>query len=227
MSSNSRVKAFFKMSPAKYILLSFALLIFIGAFLLCLPISNVNGEWRSFIDALFSSTTSVCVTGLMTIDIATELTLFGEFIVLLLIQIGGLGFVTSASLVYMMIGKKINYQTRMTLQESLNADDNAGVIKMVRNIFLTTAICELAGFLMLLPSMIKFSGSFWSGCFKALFLAISAFCNAGIDPLGPVTADFSNIACFATNASVLIPIMLLIVLGGIGFIVFVEIFSRT
>jgi trk system potassium uptake protein TrkH len=227
MSSNSRVKAFFKMSPAKYILLSFALLIFIGAFLLCLPISNVNGEWRSFIDALFSSTTSVCVTGLMTIDIATELTLFGEFIVLLLIQIGGLGFVTSASLVYMMIGKKINYQTRMTLQESLNADDNAGVIKMVRSIFLTTAICELAGFLMLLPSMIKFSGSFWSGSFKALFLAISAFCNAGIDPLGPVTADFSNIACFATNASVLIPIMLLIVLGGIGFIVFVEIFSRT
>lgn len=226
MSSNSKFKAFLKMSPAKYILLSFALLILFGAFLLCLPISNVNGEWRSFIDALFSSTTSVCVTGLMTIDIATELTLFGEVIVLLLIQIGGLGFVTSASLVYMMIGKKINYQTRMTLQESLNADDNAGVIKMVRHIFLITAICEFSGFLMLLPSMIKFSGSFWSGCFKALFLAISAFCNAGIDPLGPATADFSNIAHFATNAAVLIPIMLLIVLGGIGFIVFVEIFSR-
>ena len=220
MSSNSRIKAFFKMSPAKYILLSFALLIFIGAFLLCLPISNVNGEWRSFIDALFSSTTSVCVTGLMTIDIATEFTLFGEFIVLLLIQMGGLGFVTCASLLYMMIGKKINYQTRMTLQESLNADDNAGVIKMVRHIFLITAICEFAGFLMLLPSMIKFSGNFWSGTFKALFLAISAFCNAGIDPLGPVTADFSNIASFATNASVLIPLMILIVLGGLGFITY-------
>lgn len=223
---NSKVRAFFRMSPAKYILLGFASLIFLGAFLLCLPISNVNGEWRSFIDALFSSTTSVCVTGLMTIDIATECTLFGETIVLLLIQIGGLGFVTVASLLYMMIGKKINYQTRMTLQESLNADDNAGIIKMVRHIFLITAICEFSGFLMILPSMIKFSGNFWSGCFKSLFLSISAFCNAGIDPLGPLTSDFSNVAFFATDASVLIPLMLLIVLGGIGFIVFVDIFSR-
>jgi len=226
MSSSSKVRAFFKMSPAKYILLSFASLILIGAFLLCLPISNVNGEWRSFVDALFSSTTSVCVTGLMTIDIATELTLFGEFVVLLLIQIGGLGFVTSASLIYMLIGKKINYQTRMTLQESLNTDDNAGILKTVRHIFVITAICEFAGFLMLLPSMIKFSGGFWSGSFKALFLSISAFCNAGIDPLGPATADFSNLAVFSTDASVLIPLMFLIIMGGIGFIVVIDVIFR-
>lgn len=226
MSSNSKVRAFFKMSPAKYILLSFASLILIGAFLLCLPISNVNGEWRSFVDALFSSTTSVCVTGLMTIDIATELTLFGEFVVLLLIQIGGLGFVTSASLIYMLIGKKINYQTRITLQESLNADDNAGVLKTVRHIFVITAICEFAGFLMLLPSMIKFSGGFWSGSFKALFLSISAFCNAGIDSLGPATAEFSNLAVFSSDASVLIPLMFLIVMGGIGFIVVIDLIFR-
>ena len=223
---NSKVKAIFKMSPAKYILLSFASLIFLGAFLLCLPISNVNGEWRSFIDALFSSTTSVCVTGLMTIDIATEFTLFGEFIVLLLIQIGGLGFVTSASLIYMMIGKKINYQTRMTLQESLNTEDNAGIVKMVRHIFVITAICEFFGFLMILPSMVKFSGNFWSGSFKALFLSISAFCNAGIDPLGTVTADFSNLSVFASNAFVLIPLMFLIIMGGIGFIVVVDVIFR-
>ena len=160
MSSSSKVRAFFKVSPAKYILLSFAYLILIGAFLLCLPISNVNGEWRSFVDALFSSTTSVCVTGLMTIDIATELTLFGEFVILLLIQIGGLGFVTSASLIYMLIGKKINYQTRMTLQESLNTDDNAGILKTVRHIFVITAICEFAGFLMLWWILVrKFQGS--------------------------------------------------------------------
>ena len=226
MSSRSKLRAFFKMSPAKYILLSFASLIFIGAFLLCLPISNVHGEWRSFVDALFSSTTSVCVTGLMTIDIAAEFTLFGEFVVLLLIQIGGLGFVTSASLIYMMIGKKINYQTRITLQESLNADDNAGIVKTVKHIFAITAICEFLGFLALLPSMIKFSGGFWSGSFKALFLAISAFCNAGIDPLGTATAEFSNLAVFSTNASVLIPLMFLIVMGGIGFIVVVDVIFR-
>ena len=223
---NSKVKAIFKMSPAKYILLGFASLILLGAFLLCLPVSNVNGEWRSFIDALFSSTTSVCVTGLMTIDIATEFTLFGEFIVLLLIQIGGLGFVTSASLIYMMIGKKINYQTRMTLQESLNTEDNAGIVKMVRHIFVITAICEFAGFLMILPSMVKFSGNFWSGSFRALFLSISAFCNAGIDPLGTATADFSNLSVFASNAFVLIPLMFLIIMGGIGFIVVVDVIFR-
>lgn len=226
MGSNTKFRAFFKMTPAKYILLSFLALILVGAFLLCLPISNVDGEWLSFVDALFSSTTSVCVTGLMTIDIASKLTLFGEVVVLFLIQLGGLGFVTVASLLYMMIGKKINYQTRMTLQESLNTEDNAGILKMVKNIFIITAICEFAGFLALAPSMVKFSGDFWTGCYKALFLAISAFCNAGIDPLGTVTADFSNIACFANNAAVLIPLMFLIVLGGIGFIVIVDILSR-
>lgn len=223
---NSKVKTFFRMSASKYILLSFASLILVGAFLLCLPISNVDGQWRSFIDSLFSSTTSVCVTGLMTIDIASEFTLFGEFIVLLLIQVGGLGFVTSASLIYMLIGKKINYKTRITLQESLNADDNAGIIKTVRHIFVITAICEFSGFLILLPSMVKFSGNFWSGSFKALFLAISAFCNAGIDPLGTATADFSNLAYFSNNAFVLISLMLLIVMGGIGFIVVVDVIFR-
>lgn len=226
MSEKTRLRAFIRMTPAKYILLSFLALILVGAFLLCLPVSNVNGQWRSFVDALFSSTSSVCVTGLMTIDMASQFTLFGEIVVLFLIQLGGLGFVTVASLLYMMIGKKINYQTRRTLQESLNADDNAGILKMVRNIFIITAICEFVGFLALAPTFVKFSGNFWTGCYKALFLAVSAFCNAGIDPLGTVTADFSNLECFATYSSVLIPVMFLIVLGGIGFVVIVDILSR-
>ena len=106
MNSNSKIKQFFKMTPAKYILLSFAALILIGAVLLCLPISNVDGEWLPFVDSFFTSTASVCVTGLMVFDIATQLTLFGEIVVLFLIQIGGLGFVTMASLVFMFIGKK-------------------------------------------------------------------------------------------------------------------------
>ena len=131
-----------------------------------------------------------------------------------------------ASLLYMMIGKKINYQARITLQESLNSEDNAGILKMVRNIFIITAVCELLGFLALAPSLVKFTGNFWSGCYKALFLAVSAFCNAGIDPLGTATAEFSNIACFSANAAVLIPLMVLIVLGGIGFVVIVDVLSR-
>lgn len=226
MNSNSKLKQFFKMTPAKMILLSFAGLILVGAFLLCLPISNTNGEWRSFIDALFSSTTSVCVTGLMTIDIASELSLFGEFVSLLLIQVGGLGFVTMTAFVFMLIGKKINYQTRITLQEAFNKDENAGVVKTVVHVLLITGVCELLGFIAIVPSMIEYVGDVGLGCFKALYLSISAFCNAGIDPLGRGTADFSNLAFFADNPFVLIPVMLLIVIGGIGFVVILDIVNR-
>lgn len=226
MNANSKLKQIFKMTPAKVILFGFAALIFVGAFLLCLPISNTDGKWLPFIDSLFTSTTSVCVTGLMTIDIAAELSLFGEIVVMLLIQVGGLGFVTMASFVFMILGKKINYQTRITLQESLNKDDNQGVIKTVIHILLITLFCEFLGFVALIPSMVEYAGSFWSGCFKALFLSISAFCNAGIDPLGKGTADFSNLAYFATDASVLIPVMFLVILGGIGFVVILDILNR-
>ena len=226
MNSNSKIKQFFKMTPAKYILLGFAALILIGAVLLCLPISNVEGRWLPFVDAFFTSTASVCVTGFMVFDIAAEFTLFGELVVLFLIQIGGLGFVTMASFVFMLIGKKIDYQTRISIQSSLSKEDNVGVVKTVKQILLITFICEFAGFLMLSPSMIKFTGNFWSGCYKALFLSISAFCNAGIDPLGTSTASFSNLAYFASDPFVLIPVMLLVFVGGIGFVVILDIFKK-
>lgn len=224
---NLKIKRIFKMTPAKYVLLGFAGLILLGTFLLALPISNADGKWLPFIDAFFTSTASICVTGLQVVDIASKLTLFGEIVVLLLIQIGGLGFVTSAALIYMLIGKKISYQTRISLQESLDTEDNAGVVKMVRRIMLITAICEIVGFLALAPSLIKFESDFWSGCYKALFLSISAFCHAGIDPLGKATADYSGLAVFAENSFVLIPIMVLVVIGSIGFVVIVELFSSS
>lgn len=226
MQSKLKIKQIFKMTPAKMILLTFLGLILVGSFLLCLPISRTDGKWTPYIDALFSSTSSVCVTGLMTIDIASELSLFGEFVTLLLIQVGGLGFVTMTAFVFMIIGKKINYQTRMTLQEAFNKEENAGVVKTVIHVLAITGICELLGFFALAPSMIEFSGNFWTGCFKALFLAVSAFCNAGIDPLGRGTADFSNLAFFQSNPFVLIPVMFLIVLGGIGFVVILDLVNR-
>ncbi len=211
------------MTPSKTILLGFATIILVGAFLLCLPISNTAGEWIPFIDALFTSTTSVCVTGLVVFDIAAELNLFGQIIVMLLIQIGGLGVVAVTSFLFMMIGKKINYSTRIALQESLSKEDNQGVVQTIIKVLIITLICEFVGFLVLLPSMINFTGSFWSGSFKALFLSISAFCNAGIDPLGTLTPEFSNLICFSSNPWVLIPVMFLIVLGGIGSIVILDI----
>ena len=226
MARQSKLKTFFKMTPTKYILITFATLIMVGAFLLCLPISNKNGEWLSFVDSLFTATSSVCVTGLAVFDVAVELTLFGQIVVLLLIQVGGLGFVTITTFLFVLVGKKINYSTRMALQESLNQENNQGIVKTMQRVLIITFGCELAGFLMLAPSMIHFSGDFWSGIFKALFLAVSAFCNAGFDPLGASTPTLSNLIPMADNAFVLIPVMLLIVFGGIGFIVILDIFKK-
>ena len=226
MVRQSRLKSFFKMTPTKYILISFATIILVGAFLLCLPISNTNGQWLSFVDSLFTATSSVCVTGLAVFDVAVELTLFGQIVVLLLIQVGGLGFVTITTFLFVLVGKKINYSTRMALQESLNQENNQGIIKTMQRVLIITFSCEFVGFLLLAPSMIKFSGNVGSGLFKALFLSVSAFCNAGFDPLGSATPNLSNLISMADNAFVLIPIMLLIVLGGIGFIVILDVFKK-
>lgn len=226
MKTNSKLKNLFKMTPAKFILLGFASIILLGAFLLCLPFSNTAGVWMPFIDSLFTSTSSVCVTGLMVYDVAMELTIFGQIVVMLLIQIGGLGFVAITSLLFLLIGKRIDYATRLTIQESLNKEDTEGVVKTVLFVIVATLVIEFAGFLALLPPMIKFSGSVGLGIFKALFLAISAFCNAGFDSLGTATPAFSNLQYFATSPEVLIPVMFLIVFGGIGFIVFIDLFKK-
>ena len=226
MVRQSRLKSFFKMTPTKYILISFAAIILVGAFLLCLPISNTDGKWLPFVDSLFTSTSSVCVTGLAVFDVAAEFTLFGQIIVLLLIQVGGLGFVTLTTFLFVLVGKKINYSTRMALQESLNHESNQGVLKIMLKVLIITFSCEFIGFLMLAPSMIQFSGNFWSGIFKALFLAISAFCNAGVDSLGSSTPNFSNLMAVADKELILIPLMLLIVMGGIGFVVILDVFRK-
>ncbi len=227
MLETKRNIKFFKMTPAKVILLGFASFILIGAFLLCLPICNRAGQWVSFIDALFTSTSSVCVTGLMVYDVGVKLNMLGQFVVMILIQLGGLGFVSITSILFLLVGKKINYATRLTIQESLNQDDTKDVVKTVIIVVVSTLIIEFIGFLMLAPSMVKFSNNFGSGLFKAMFLSVSAFCNAGFDPLGVATPELSNLAHFSNNAFVLIPIMLLIVLGGIGFIVIIEIATKT
>ena len=120
-------------APAK-IAVSFIGLIFIGAFLLCLPIASKSGRWWGFIDALFTSTSAVCVTGLVVVDTAVNFTLFGQIVILLLIQIGGLGFIFMSALIMLWTGKRISYKNRVVLQESLNKDSNEGVVKLLKKI---------------------------------------------------------------------------------------------
>lgn len=214
-----------KFNPASKIALGFLCIILIGTFLLCLPISSNQGTWTPFIDALFTSTSAVCVTGLIVVDTAVYFSLFGQIVILLLIQIGGIGFITLTSLMFLIIGKKISYKSRVAIQESLNQESNQGVVKLVKNIIIMVLIVEVCGFVCLAPTMIVNLG--WAkGLFSALFLSISAFCNAGFDILGTESTMFQSLAPFAQNALVLIPIMLLIVIGGIGYLVIFDIGNK-
>ena len=214
-----------KISPALQIVLGFLVFIFVGTFLLCLPISSENGTWMGFVDGLFTSTSAVCVTGLAVVDTAVHFSLFGEIVILLLIQIGGLGFITLTSLLFLLLGKKISYNNRIAIKESLNKQDVQGVVKFVRNIIILVFLIEFMGAICLAPSLISTFG--WGdGIFKSIFLSVSAFCNAGFDNLGTTSLQFSSLSGFAQNSLVLLPIMFLIVLGGIGYVVLFDVGAK-
>ena len=204
------------------ILLGFLFIILTGAFLLSLPISNTSGNWLNFFDSLFTSTSAVCVTGLTVIDISTSLTFFGKLVILLLIQIGGLGIVAITSLIFLILGKKINFRSRLTIKESLNKDTLQGVVKFIKKLIIITFIIEGIGAILLLYSTTTYFGNFGEGLFSAIFLAVSSFCNAGFDVLGSDKAQFLSLNNFSSNVLMLLPIMMLIILGGIGFIVLIE-----
>ena len=207
-----------KFNPAIQIVLGFLGVILIGTFLLSLPVSNNSGQWFNVVDSFFTSTSAVCVTGLTVVDVAMQFTLFGQIVLLLLIQIGGLGFVTLTTLVFLILGKKITFESRLTIKESLNQEGVQGVVKFVKKTIIFVFVAEFIGFLLLLPSFVNLYG--WGqGIFKSLFIAISAFCNAGFDNLGSGLVAFEGLSAFAQNVLVLLPIILLIVVGGIGFLV--------
>lgn len=137
------------MDPPKILVLGFAILILIGANLLTLPISTENGNGLSFLDALFTSTSATCVTGLVVVDTGTTFTTFGELVILTLIQVGGLGFMTFATFFFLLLGKKISLKGRLVLQESLNNLSMAGVVRLVKRLLIFTAIIESMGALIL------------------------------------------------------------------------------
>ena len=211
-------------APLK-VVISFVILIFVGSLLLSLPIASKDGKWFSYIDALLTSTSSVCVTGLGVVDTAVHFSLFGQIVILILIQIGGIGFISLSALFLLAAGKRLGYKNRVMLQESLNQDTSQGVVDLIIKIAKIVFIIEGIGFICLLPSMI-ISYGWLDGMYKALFLSVSAFCNAGFDVLGTVGMEFSSLATFARAAYVLLPIMFLIVLGGIGYATIVEIAGK-
>lgn len=211
------VKSKFKLSSFQIILLGFAAVIFIGAFLLALPISSKSGEWTSFIDALFTSTSAVCVTGLVVFDTATYWTIFGQVVILILIQIGGMGVVMVAASVALLSGKKIGLFSRSTMKESISAPNVGGVVRLVGFVLKGIFIIELIGALIMLPNFCIDYGA--EGIWMAIFHSISAFCNAGFDIMGAKSGSFSSLTTFSAQPIISITIMLLIIIGGIGFLV--------
>ncbi|MBQ0064438.1 MAG: Trk family potassium uptake protein [Firmicutes bacterium] len=203
------------LSSSQVIILSFLSIILTGTFLLMLPISSKAGIVTPFKEALFTATSASCVTGLVVQDTGTYWSLFGQTIILILIQIGGMGVITISYLIFILFGKRMGLIERSYLSDSLSALSIGGIVRLTKFIVRMALMIEITGALFLLPTFLKDFGGM--GIWYALFHSISAFCNAGFDLLG-IREHFSSLTTYATNAAILLPIAALIVIGGIGFL---------
>lgn len=210
-----------RFSPPKVITAGFLVIILVGAFLLMLPISSAARQGTSFLSALFTSTSAVCVTGLVVVDTGTYWSGFGKFVIMTLIQVGGLGFMTIATVGSIMAGKRIGIQSRLLIQESLGQDRIQGVVRFAKKIFISAFAIEGVGALLLSLRFIPQYG-FFRGIWYGIFHSISAFCNAGFDILG----NGQSMMKHQTGLIVNLTLCSLIVLGGIGFVVMYDVMAN-
>ena len=210
-----------KLTSSQIIIIGFASVILFGALLLMLPFATIDGNGAGFKDALFTATSAVCVTGLIVQDTATYWSYFGQGVILLLIQIGGMGVVTLAVALTMLSGKRISLKQRSTMQEAISAPQVGGIVKFTGFILIMTLIFELLGAVLMRPIFCREFGLF-KGIWYSLFHSVSAFCNAGFDLMG-VKEPYSSLTYFAGNPTINFTIMSLIVIGGIGFLTWEDI----
>jgi trk system potassium uptake protein TrkH len=205
-----------KLSPPQILVIGFMSFILVGAILLTLPLSSTKG--CSFIDALFTSTSAVCVTGLIVKDIPNDFTLFGHIVIMILIQLGGLGYMTSATIFALIIGKRIGVTERLTIKEGLNVETIEGIVRFTKGVLLFTCIFELIGTLIL---TLRFMKDFRLGdaFLYGLFHAVSAFNNAGFSLFS------DNLVRFRGDILVNLTITTLVIIGGVGFIVVRDIYK--
>lgn len=207
-----RDKFRFKLSTTQTIMLSFLLAILVGSVLLALPISAADGVAVPYIDALFTATTSICVTGLVTVPTVTTWSLFGQIVILLLIQIGGLGVVTVISGVMVSLHRRLGIGDRVLIQDAFNLNTMSGIVRFLKKVLAGTFLAEGIGAALYMIVFVPEYGA--KGIWISIFNAVSAFCNAGIDIIS------ENSLCeYALNPIVNTVTCLLIILGGIGFIV--------
>lgn len=206
------------LSTTQMILLSFLLAIVVGSLLLVLPFASADGKSVSYIDALFTATTSVCVTGLVTVTTATAWSLFGQFVILVLIQIGGLGIITILSGFAISLHKKMGLGDRMLLQDAFNLNSLSGIVKFIKRVLVGTFIVEGVGAVLYMTVFVPEYGI--KGIWISVFNAISAFCNAGMDVIGE-----DSLCGYATHPMVNLVTGALIILGGVGYIVWWDVIS--
>ena len=205
-----------RLSSFQIIILGFAGVILLGALLLMLPISTNGRNVTPFNETLFTATSAVCVTGLVVQDTGSYWSTFGQAVILALIQIGGLGVVTVAASFALLSGRKISLMQRSTMQDAISAPKVGGIVRLTRFILRGTFLIELLGALAVLPVFCRDYG--WRGVWMAVFHSISAFCNAGFDILGTESNRYPSLTGYAGSPVINITIMLLIVVGGIGFL---------
>ena len=209
-----------KTNPSLILVIGFAILIIIGAFCLTLPITTENGEGLSFLDAFFTATSATCVTGLVVVDTGDTFSLFGELVILTLIQVGGLGFMTFATLLFALLGKKVSLKEKILLKEAYNVDNTAGIAQLVKRILIFTIVTESVGAL-ILAARFTADMSIGQAIYFGFFHAVSNFNNAGFDIMG----DFNSLTGYVDDPFVVFTISALVIVGGIGFIVVNELYE--
>ena len=206
------------------IFLGFFLIIIIGSLLLMLPISSVSGKVTPFNESLFTATSAVCVTGLVVQDTGSYWSTFGQAIILILIQIGGLGVITVAASFALLSGRKISLMQRSTMQEAIAAPKIGGIVRLTGFVLKATLIFELSGAVIMMPALCKDYGV--KGVWLAVFHSISAFCNAGFDILGTDASKYVSLTQYVNCTSINLAVIFLIVIGGIGFLTWEDIYTN-
>lgn len=206
-----------QLSGVQILALGFAIVILVGAIILTLPISSKSGNFTNFLDSLFTATSAVCVTGLVTLDTGTYWNEFGQIVIMLLIEVGGLGFMAFTTLLAILLKRRITLRDRLIMQEAMNTFSIQGLVKMVERIVLFTILVQIIGGLLLATQFIKDYGPL-KGLYFGIFHSVSAFCNAGFDLFG----GYSSVTSYSSNAIVLLTLSIIIIVSGLGFTVIIE-----
>lgn len=217
-------KSHFNLKTTQLITVGFVAIILIGTLLLSLPISIKDGQTTDFLTALFTATSATCVTGLVLVDTYTHWTLFGQTVILVLIQIGGLGFMTVATLFSLILRRKISLKERIVMAESISQYSVQGVVHLTKRILFCTLLFEGIGAILLSFEFVPIFG-FKTGLYYGVFHSVTAFCNAGFDIMGRY-GEFSSLTPFVDSTYVNIVIMVLVIVGGLGFAVIQDIITK-